>query len=1082
MKYKVYRIEVKNDFKRDKLYSKIDISREVIAPFIDVARLDTTLDSTSLKLWNKDKNPIQPFTRFIIEIDNENGTSEKIYRLAYSDKVNLINRGINKIYEHNIELLEITKWLERFEVDNTTITNILQFLYTNDEIIKNIQDGSVTNDIHNYATSGHILNTFVSLYITDQSQYANENRFYTQYKLGETISLNVEKIIDVQSIHRYGLNEIVGIVLSNKPMKMVLDSEKITTPSGAVVDAINLNNYTLNELGNYTITQVYKVTDGGAYATSTYVYNIEVVAIDVEDVVKRYSIYDVIMTILNRVTLDSSVKRAKDSNLFQLDESLVNKLRNIPSPEFTFTQNTLFGVLMEIGSYIHAIPRLLPNVYQTSGDDYSLWNIISFDFWGEIPTGQLDIKIGEEYEQNGDNYATAFVSNVQNSFQTNNIEYITMVEPFNGGFKSARTNSSDFEISNNKACIKTSMPIQQIRHLYVMWGDKYITDIAPNVVESARYNIMASKLSVANITGYKGSHLFYTRGSNIIDGLTFISPEATETAWTQRQAIYNILELRKDSSITQSSTNTKIKDLMFRVEYVPYVNFKVRQYKGNISDTSGGNTLFYNQSSQGVDIEAFGENMQGALMQTSNVEPTITTIATTTNDIIKSGEVIDKNYFAYQVNREFSSNRVKATIQFSKNWNKWNEYTAIKKVYREYEISERENVEQNPIYNEFCIISDKLDFEKIYDEVYAHNEDGSINEEEDKNIKKQLMLDYNNYLTSLDGFCSDEFIENIEEYWGNLGITFRLNDENKPISAIRCVAGLTNVNSTQNKGFIIPASCFSCGKSMIVNFGAIDNYAIGTKSSNITDTYALEEYVEYGDRLGKVENLSLILLNGGIPYGTDYVGKDFDSADVSKELAQNYSKLLEEINSINYINLEQNYNDDNLLTRKRKAIFKSDNPFMVQKDTRQALKMSLQLNFTSDNEKIYIGSALAQNLPFIQDVKINENWYVESEFKFGFVYGKPNRFLNERQGLFQEVILGENDIQFLKNCNTPYGVINPKTIRIEAGGGLKPLVANMNYDGVALLDKNNKIMVYYEKEIKKGENAPSLYFQFRRKI
>lgn len=1078
MKYKIYKINTRKDFKRDKIYEKVDISNEVIAPFIDIARLDTTLDSTTIKLRNKDSKPITPFTRMIIEIENDVSV-EKIYRIVYSDNVSLVNRGNLKYYEHNLELLEITKWLERFEVDNTTITNILQFLYTDNEIIRNIQDGSVTNDIHNYSTSGHILNTFVNLYIISQGNYANDSRFYTQYKLGEKIILNVERVIDIESIHRYGLNEVVGIVLKKVPMKMTLESTKIQTPSGEV-DITGQTSYDLTALGNYTITQTYRVSDGSAYATSTYVYDFEVVAVDVEDVVKRYNIYDVITNILNKVALDGSIRRAKDSNVFQLDENIVNKLKRIPSPEFTFTQNTLFGILMEIGSYIHAIPRLLPNVYQTSGDDYSLWNIITFDFWGESPTGTLDVKIGEEYSQQGDNYTTAFVSNVQNAFQTNNIDYITMVEPFNGGFKSARTISEDFEISNNSACIKTSLPIQQIRHLYVMWGEKHITDIAPNVVESARYNIMATKLVLSNVTGYKGTNLYYTRGDNKIQGLTFISKEVGESAWTQRQAIYNILELRKDSSITESATNTKIKDLMFRVEYVPYVNFKIRQYKGNIDDNSGANTLFFNQSAQGVDIEAYGENMQGALMQTSNVEPNFTTIARNSNDIIKSGEVINKNYFAYQVNREFSPNRVKATIQFSKDWNKWNEYTAIKKVYREYEISERENVEQNPTYNEFCIISDKLDFTKIYDEVYARNEDGSINKEEDTAIKTQLISEYNNYLNSLDGFCGDDFLENIEQYWSNGSNYYKLINELKPISAIRCVAGLTNVESAKHKGFILPASCFSCGKSMIINFGANDNYSIGTQSVDMTDNYALEEYVEYGDNLGKVENMSIMLLNGGIPYGDSYIGQDFDSVDVPKDIAKTFSKELDSLNYINYINLEKDYQ---LLEHKRKAMFNRDNPLLIQKDTRQSLKMTMQLNFVSDNEKIYIGSALAQNLPFVRDVEIaDDGYHIESDFKFGFVFGKPNRFLNEKIGLFQEKKLGANDLTILKNYNTQYGTINPKTIRISIGGGLSPLVANMNYTGVALLDKNNKIMIYYEKEIKKGETAPDIYLQFRRKI
>ena len=49
-------------------------------------------------------------------------------------------------------------------------------------------------------------------------------------------------------------------------------------------------------------------------------------------------------------------------------------------------------------------------------------------------------------------------------------------------------------------------------------------------------------------------------------------------------------------------------------------------------------------------------------------------------------------------------------MQFSKDFNKWNAYVAIKKNYREWEISERESVETNPVYSNFCMVTDKPEF------------------------------------------------------------------------------------------------------------------------------------------------------------------------------------------------------------------------------------------------------------------------------------------------------------------------------------------------------------------------------------
>ena len=114
MEIKVERIYVTKSYDRSKRYTPVDITSQVIMPIIDVERLDSTLDTSSLVLMNKEKTPIKPFTRIKITITNDDGSVDRIYRLVYTDTPEKLNYTRAEKYKHNIELVEATKWLERF--------------------------------------------------------------------------------------------------------------------------------------------------------------------------------------------------------------------------------------------------------------------------------------------------------------------------------------------------------------------------------------------------------------------------------------------------------------------------------------------------------------------------------------------------------------------------------------------------------------------------------------------------------------------------------------------------------------------------------------------------------------------------------------------------------------------------------------------------------------------------------------------------------------------------------------------------------------------------------------------------------
>lgn len=729
MEIKVSRINEQRTFDGSKIYTETDITDQVVMPIIDVERLDATLDTSSIVLINTEENAIAPFTRIIIRITNADETTDNIYRLVERDDVTLYKYGTNPKYKHEIQLVEITKWLERFEVDNTTVTNFLAFLYTDDDVRNALGIPTTYVPTEDYIK---ISGAYVLIFATNINIITGDELFNTYIKdsqLKTDLRYNCSVLHDYWTITQIGSIAIQG----QKTTNCSLTEYTIQAPNGQITNVINTSTYTLNQLGKYIITQTYEtgnISNGGAPVALRGHFNYkitlqwEISAVDLPDVEKlptKYTLSQVTDIVLNKVGDETTVVRENiDKQMFALDPTIRAKFDTIIAPEFTFTQDTLFGVLSKIGEVAHAIPRLLPNPIEggETVDDYSDWNIITYDFLGGDETAEEGEVVAHGSYYDGNDYTTNYISNIQNSFQTNDAEYICLTEPYENGWISPRTEASDYLVTNDEAVIKTSRPIQRIVSLECLWFNgttQQILDLSRYVKEITDYNLMAD-YSQDNPLGSKQNSLYYTRGSNVIGGLTYQAPSMIKVSdgWRKR-AIENIIRIVSGGTISQDLT---IKDLKFRIKYVPFYNLKIKQYKPYINEHSGNNELFYNQiNSQTVDIESLGEAMKGALLRVSNEEPNITEYFNNHNECIKSGQLLNDEYYVYQVNKEINNKRVKTTVQFSKDFNKWNAYVAIKKNYREWEISERESIETNPVYSNFCLISDKPEFYVMLDHI-----------------------------------------------------------------------------------------------------------------------------------------------------------------------------------------------------------------------------------------------------------------------------------------------------------------------------------------------------------------------------
>lgn len=1058
IKIKVEKINVSKNFDRTKIFTPEDITDQVVMPIIDVERLDTTLDTSSFAIDNFDKEGIEPFTRIIITLTNENNKEEKIYRLVYKDNPELLTYGRKPKYRHHLDLIEPTKWLERFDVDNTTITNFLAFLYQDTEHIFPITSA--------FDRIG--LSTKYTWVVSEN--YATNTRLFDVYYQGTIVDPRVQLEVI------YGFDWYVwGVSWGGRQAKTDFTNAYIIKPDGTQVELREFisgtgwqwkagsETFTFDQEGTYRFRTRHEAVvetgtwffgaprDGYLYADYEWVVKVIKQTTLLEKYPTRYSIEQVINLVLQKVGDETSILRnGLDSPIFTLDPNLRDRLSNLTSPEFTFTQNTLFGVLSQIGTEIHAIPRLVPSKSQVTDregnvytDDWSNWNIITFDFLGgndAVVRGEIT---ASEHDFNGDNYTTNFVSNVQNSFQTNNYDYVALTEPYENGFISTRTVDENYEISNESAVIKTSRPIQRIIELIVRVeynGETRDLDISRYIKESADYSILLDYAETEEQfqgLGTKNVAIYYTRGTNLIQGLDYIQPTkyATQAVGIDR-AINNIIKL--ELGISGIFTSWTLKDLMFKIKYVPYYNLKIKQYKAYITNNSGNNELYYNQqNTQTIDIESLGENMKGALLRTANEEITNTEYFDDFEPIIKTGQLTADGYYAYQVNKEITNRRIKATTIFSKNFNKWNEYIAIKKNYREWEISERESVETNPCYNEFCIISTRADWDTLYPRLPSETD-----EEYQKRVDSYNagLVVYKEYLNKIGGFSSPKAMEQI---YAKL-----TNDTNFEYKSIAWVVGTTISSEYQSGGeykeirntFLLPCACFSFGNSIVLNFGALDNYAVGTysrdKGTIDGQGYALENFVKYNDKFGQAQAIEL-------SFGSDEAKiNGFNTFSNSLTSSKEFYALAENELNQNAIMLDYRQNS-----------------FNINKDSRQKLNFTGQLNFLTENENIWIGKGFAQLMPFVGNTQ-------KGGLKFATFSKKPDKFLSE----IDTSIWTE---QTMPNCIKDDEL---KYIKYE------PTTVENDCVGVGLVDSQNRVVLYYDKELKQGDQTEPLYFEFRRKI
>ncbi len=287
------------------------------------------------------------------------------------------------------------------------------------------------------------------------------------------------------------------------------------------------------------------------------------------------------------------------------------------SPEFTFTGKHLFEVMLDIASY----KKMFPAVYK---------NEIYFrPFWNGVMLTSDDLPPPYKAIMNSaiDQYCTALDSYVENMVCINDTNVGTVVEPYKNGYISSRSGGGS-EISESTAVIPTQSPIYQLTKLNMgKTNGVDIGNIQAYIYEQEDYEAL-SDTSVAYPYS-KGYALKYQRfEKNITELAHRIDSKSTIAQALKQPALANIVQAKKGGTVGTNlatfingflgiSNGNSFAGLRFQLTYIPVVNARVRQYKPLLAEGDEA-TLFYNQQSEVVDSEAFGEHVKGLVQKLGN--------------------------------------------------------------------------------------------------------------------------------------------------------------------------------------------------------------------------------------------------------------------------------------------------------------------------------------------------------------------------------------------------------------------------------------------------------------------------------
>lgn len=664
-----------------------DITRHVPFPIKWQDALDETLDYSRISIKCASDEIIPPLTPVEIEMTDKYGHVFPIKQVASTDTAVETPVG-RKTYNHELYSIEQTKILEGIVVEALTFQNDLGRNYAR-EIFP------IQVDIQYYRGEGAIPMDKMPDDAIIEKLRSMKQPFLTgkQFTFPSWNSLwgRVSYLSDWQ----VEIRSPSGVLKS----KHAYYEQPYPTPKPSALDPDDLT-VMLDEEGKYTAFYEISYMESATSDLPRPSHNTQVRfsfnVVHNREPLPKWNITTVINRILDLAEPHlTNVQPRFHLNAKQAEEfAKIDAFGFVDTPEFMVPSGTLREDLEIIGGYIHGIPRLIGNE-------------IYYDMLGETKQAKLYTKnypyVSNTYSQDIESYCSALDSSVDNLVCLLDEQQGTIVDPYNDGYKTVRTETVYARIDEGNMYISTQMPIQKIKSVKCGFvkGAGTVGDITAYVFETSEYSRLSSYSGLYPTS--KAYALYYTQGTKNIYGLNFKVPDASGGVF-KNYSIINIINAATNSDL--KSTNYPL--LSFQVEYIPIFSARVQQTKQYIGDIKQPRTLCYNQASNLVETRYYGEHIKGLVARMGTVDRTILFHLDDFTLIPKIGEMWGDDYYISQVICELLPSYLKCQISLSKDFNRLSRYIGINSLKRFYEVSEIQAYNRDIKYPDYIVIGDAV--------------------------------------------------------------------------------------------------------------------------------------------------------------------------------------------------------------------------------------------------------------------------------------------------------------------------------------------------------------------------------------
>lgn len=998
-------------------------------PIIIKRTLDETHDEGQIFLsCSEIDKPFKPFTKFIINISEKNDddeviNTETIYMVSTADKMEQKTFDEEPfLYNHDIRLAEATKELERYTVDNLSFTNYWAKAFqtsTTSFNIKSEEYGDVwyNNNYPIISTAGNQewwVNAFTNPNSNDAGRYLqapftsvkpkiedtfiyktiSQNSGISQYNISAnlptTIVRNSQIVIPYCSFNQIGESELYNQVQSFFWRDMVftqfnkyISSIRLLSPLGNIINVNQGQTIQLSEEGIYKLQYVIRtdvrlkyqewgrvfdhITRGPEY-TQWYLGNETIIECEILSLtvlggdIQKLSIYD----ILNKICQITPTRfNETDQQKFFISNESKIKYGGIEAPELIITGKNLWEALLQVGGILNAIP------YLKITDRYN-WNVI--DFMPLSSEERVADTVEEEYCDTqasylSDSYTASYdiyAENMINPLSTNEGQINEQ-----GWYVAKTLRSEEVEISETSMDIETVYPIYRVNKLrYVDYSTNPITDadITAYLEEYALYNTEKS-----NQVGIgKDIHMYFTQGKRNIYGLQY------KVSKNQFEDAKNKISIKKiiASVIGGDPENINLFNAKFIVEYVPYLNARIRYFKPNAPKLNIDTSMFQNQSSNVIDTVALGRKMVANLGRTSNLGYVDSIKVYHLNEIPIRGQRSTDGYFVSDVIVEYDQNHLLASISYTKDYQKISDYININNLQRYFEVSEKQSLDRYVNTHMFYVFGDPIaEIHKEYSLngasgyptpnyiaslLYDHGYNRKIN----ASLLKSFAFEYN--LTQDLTYQSDKaYYKKTGDRYDYLvsGVDYEIGEEiPQPNTEI--------YDTTLEKvaQLYLNSNAISSGNQISIITDFQDNYGAGYQALAYMDgqTQAkMNKSVPYANQYGEVKQMEIQnLTDSNIVYGSGSQTLENNMNLLANALPA--TTALDDNNKptgADYFVIADSYQNNNMPTFSNMG---SKQTILLNKDSREIIHINQQHHFLKNKDSIIIGNAMTEKCRYIQ--------------------------------------------------------------------------------------------------------------------